>query len=43
MECLPPSLSNRRYYQPTQEGREKTLAQRIEEISRIRQSKRSPG
>jgi putative ATPase len=43
MECLPPSLSNRRYYQPTQEGREKTLAQRMEEISRIRQSKRNPG
>jgi putative ATPase len=40
MECLPPSLANRRYYQPTQEGREKALAQRMEEIARIRQSKR---
>jgi putative ATPase len=40
MECLPSSLAGRRYYQPTQEGREKNLAQRMEEISRIRESKR---
>jgi putative ATPase len=40
MECLPPSLSNRRYYQPTHEGREKALAQRMDEITRIRQTKR---
>ena len=40
MECLPPSLAGRRYYQPTSEGREKLLAQRMEEIRRIRQSKR---
>jgi len=40
MECLPPSLANRRYYYPTSEGREKALAQRMEEISRIRESKR---
>ena len=25
MECLPPSLAGRRYYQPTNEGREKIL------------------
>ncbi len=42
MECLPPSLSNRHYYHPTQEGREKLLAQRMDEIARIRQSKRNP-
>jgi putative ATPase len=42
MECLPPSLADRRYYQPTHEGREKNLAQRMEEISRIRESKRRP-
>ena len=42
MECLPPSLAGRRYYQPTQEGREKALAQRMEEIRRIRESKRKP-
>jgi putative ATPase len=41
MECLPPSLANRRYYQPTQEGRERLLAQRMEEIARIRESHRT--
>ena len=40
MECLPPSLAGRRYYHPTQEGREKALAQRMEEIRRVRESKR---
>jgi putative ATPase len=40
MECLPESLKGRRYYQPTGEGREKTFAQRVEEIQRIRQAKR---
>ena len=40
MECLPPSLAGRRYYHPTQEGRERALAQRMDEIARIRQSKR---
>lgn len=40
MECLPPSLAGRRYYYPTGEGREKLLAQRMEEIERIRASKR---
>jgi putative ATPase len=39
MDCLPSSLLGRRYYQPTHEGREKQLAQRLEEIRRIRQSK----
>jgi putative ATPase len=41
MECLPPSLAGRRYYQPTSEGRERQLAQRMEEISRIRLAKRN--
>jgi putative ATPase len=40
MECLPESLRGRRYYHPTQEGREKLLAQRMDEIRRIRESKR---
>lgn len=40
MECLPPSLAGRRYYTPTSEGREKLLAQRMEEIARIRSTKR---
>jgi putative ATPase len=39
MECLPPSLADRRYYHPTGEGRERLLAQRMEEIRRIRESK----
>jgi putative ATPase len=40
MDCLPPSLTGRRYFEPTQEGREKQLAQRLEELRRIRESKR---
>jgi putative ATPase len=40
MECLPPSLAGRRYYQPTNEGREKILSERMREIERIRESKR---
>jgi putative ATPase len=36
MECLPAGLAGRRYYQPTQEGREKLLAQRMAEIERLR-------
>jgi putative ATPase len=39
MDCLPESLKGRRYYEPTQEGREKLLAQRLEEIRRIRAAK----
>jgi putative ATPase len=41
MECLPESLKDRRYYHPSGEGREKLFAQRIEEIRRIRASKRA--
>ena len=40
MECLPAGLAGRRYYQPTGEGREKLLGQRMEEIRRIRERKR---
>jgi putative ATPase len=40
MECLPPGLAGNRYYHPTNEGREKLLAQRMEEIARIRQNKK---
>ena len=36
MECLPPSLANRRYYHPTKEGRERLLAQRMEEIAGLK-------
>jgi putative ATPase len=41
MDCLPESLKGRSYYQPTQEGREKLLAQRMEEIRKIRHGKRA--
>jgi putative ATPase len=40
MECLPASLANRRYYMPTDQGREKMLGQRMEEIARIKAEKR---
>jgi len=40
MDCLPDSLQGRTYYHPTQEGREKQLAARMEEIRKIRASKR---
>jgi putative ATPase len=40
MDCLPDSLKGRSYYVPTQEGREKLLGQRMEEIHRIRMGKR---
>jgi len=40
MDCLPESLRGRSYFKPTQEGREKVLAQRMEEIRRIRAGKR---
>ena len=36
MECLPAGLAKRRYYEPTQEGRERGLAQRMEEIRRLK-------
>jgi putative ATPase len=40
MDCLPESLRGRTFYHPTQEGREKFLGQRMEEIRRIRAAKR---
>jgi len=39
MDCLPDSLRGRSYYHPTQEGREKQLAARMEEIRRIKTGK----
>jgi putative ATPase len=40
MDCLPANLANRRYYTPTQEGREKQLSARMEEIRRIKAEKK---
>ncbi|HKE31969.1 MAG TPA: replication-associated recombination protein A [Candidatus Angelobacter sp.] len=36
MDCLPDNLRGREYYHPTAEGREKLLAQRLEEIRKLR-------
>ena len=36
MQCLPDNLRDRRYYHPTNEGREKLLAQRMAELARLR-------
>ena len=41
MDCLPPPLLSRRYYHPTQEGREKQLAQRLEDLRRLRTGRHS--
>jgi putative ATPase len=41
MECMPDNLRGREYYHPTQEGREKLLAQRLEEIKRLKQEMHS--
>jgi len=40
MECLPPSLAGKRYYQPTDQGRERQLGQRMEEIARAKGAKK---
>lgn len=40
MDCLPPGLIGRKYYQPTDRGREKMLQQRMEEIVRLREQNR---
>jgi len=36
IECLPPNLSKRTYYQPSCEGAEKRIRERLEEIKRRR-------
>jgi putative ATPase len=40
MDCLPDNLRGREYYHPTMEGREKILAERLEEIRRLREKAR---
>ena len=40
MECLPPSLAGRQYYFPTDRGVEKRIAERLEEIRRLKEAKR---
>jgi putative ATPase len=36
MDCLPPSLSGKRYYQPTDRGFEDTIRKRIADWNRAR-------
>jgi putative ATPase len=36
MDCLPPSLTGRRYYHPTDRGMEKRIGERMEEIRKLR-------
>jgi putative ATPase len=36
MQCLPDNLKDRRYYQPTDQGEEKSLRERLQEIRRSR-------
>ena len=43
MECLPPSLAGRRYYVPTDRGLEKRIAERLEEIRRLKAARRDSG
>ena len=40
MDCLPASLAGRRYYKPTDQGRERQLATRMDEIAKIKGAKR---
>ncbi len=44
MQCLPDSLRDRMYYRPTNEGVEKRIRERLEEIKRLKQptSNRAP-
>ncbi len=39
MQCLPDALKDRTYYHPTHEGRERQLAQRLEEIKRLKNTR----
>ena len=39
MQCLPDSLKDRRYYLPTEQGKEKETKERLEEILRWKKEK----
>jgi putative ATPase len=43
MECLPESLAGRQYYFPTERGVEKRIAERLEEIRRLKERNRTGG
>jgi putative ATPase len=40
MQCLPDNLKNRRYYKPTDQGVEKRIRDRMEELKRLRRTAR---
>ena len=40
MECLPDNLRGRRYYHPTNEGVEKRISERLEQIRKIREKRK---
>ncbi len=42
MPCLPEALADRTYYHPTDQGREKQLAQRVEEVRRLQRPQPPP-
>jgi putative ATPase len=42
MSCLPESLAGRTYYQPTDQGFEARIRQRLEEIRRIQKKTQGP-
>jgi len=39
MECLPPSLAGKQYYFPTDRGLEKKIAERLQEIRRLKEKR----
>ena len=41
MQCLPDSLAERRYYQPTEQGREKLVKERLDQILAWKRERRS--
>jgi putative ATPase len=43
MECMPDNLRGRQFYHPRAQGREKLLAQRMDEIRSIRAAKQAAG
>ncbi|HEX3376886.1 MAG TPA: hypothetical protein VHS29_08505, partial [Candidatus Acidoferrales bacterium] len=43
MQCLPDSLRDRVYYRPTNEGVEKRIRERLEEIKRLRPASTNRG
>ena len=43
MQCLPDNLRERRYYHPTEEGVERKLRERMEELRKLRQRAREDG